>query len=156
MDIWHRSNKRVSSFTLTGCETSTTADPCAPIILCGTSDVVAELIKQHLQVQVSSPPPASRMHLSGGVAGQRATTRLNPVMCGVPLCVKTRWPEGSEGKWWRKASTGAQGQVIFAKGYQRPSTLELLTPAKDKKALHLNYHCSYNYFKAQLCSHWHC
>lgn len=93
--------------------------PVLPIILCGASDLVAELINQHLQVQVSSPPPASRMHLSGGVAGQRPTTRLSPVMCGVPLCVKTRWPEGSEGKWWRKASTGAQGQVIFAKGYQQ-------------------------------------
>lgn len=146
MDIWHSSNKRVSSFTFTGCETSTTADPCAPIILCGALDLVAELIKHHLL------HPGCISQVVSLVRGQQHGWVL---WCAALLCALRlggrRVQRGNDGekpqrvrrdRWYLPKAT--KGQAHWSSWLQ----------PKTKKALHLNYHCSYNYFKAQLCSHW--
>lgn len=147
MDIWHSSNKRVSSFTFTGCETSTTANPCASIILCGASDLVAKCPHHLLH-------PGCISQVVSLVKGQQHGWIL---WCAAFLCALRRGGRRVQrGHDREKPQQVRRDRWYLPKATKSQAHWSSWLLSKDKKALHLNYHFSYNYFKAQLCLYWYC
>lgn len=106
--------------------------------------------------KVSSPPPASRMHLSvvSLVKGKQHGWIL---WCAAFLCALRRG-----GQRVQRGNDGEKPQQVRRDRWYLPKATKSQAHwsswllSKDKKALHLNYHFSYNYFKAQLCLYWYC